>query len=315
MRSRPIARPGPRRPRRGRAEGVGKPDFIIIGAMKCGTSTMHEQLARQPGIFMSEPKEPNFFSDDAQYARGVGWYRGLFAPAGPHEICGESSTHYTKLPTYPDTLARMREHVPDAKLIYMMRHPIDRLVSHYIHEWTQRVIDEPIDQAVERHPELVDYGCYAMQLEPFLSSYGDENVLPVFSERLRAAPQAELERVCRFIGHVGPVQWQELPAANVSVERMRHSALRETLRAMPGLRGLYRALVPASLREGINGFWRMRQRPELSDVRRRQLERAFDEDLRRLGQWLGVELRCANFRERASQGPHQWTDHATRMSA
>ncbi|HTO70120.1 MAG TPA: sulfotransferase, partial [Myxococcota bacterium] len=77
------------------------PDFAIIGAMKCGTSTLHEQLALRSGFFMSRPKEPNFFSDDDQYARGVGWYAGLFAGAAPGQLCGESSTHYTKLPTYP----------------------------------------------------------------------------------------------------------------------------------------------------------------------------------------------------------------------
>ena len=80
------------------------PDLIIIGAMKCATSTLHDQLARQPGLFMSVPKEPNFFSDDAQYARGFAWYTSLFADARPGTIRGESSTHYTKLPTLPNTV-------------------------------------------------------------------------------------------------------------------------------------------------------------------------------------------------------------------
>ena len=59
------------------------PDFIVMGAMKCATSTLHEQLAAQPGFFMSKPKEPNFFSDDEIYARGLDWYRSLFAGSGP----------------------------------------------------------------------------------------------------------------------------------------------------------------------------------------------------------------------------------------
>ena len=61
-----------------------RPDFMVIGAMKCATSTLHEQLARQPGLFMSTPKEPNFFSDDDVHARGMAWYEALFAdaPAG-----------------------------------------------------------------------------------------------------------------------------------------------------------------------------------------------------------------------------------------
>ena len=145
------------------------PDFVLIGAMKSGTTTLHRQLSLQPGIFMSEPKEPNFFSDDQVYAQGMDWYHSLFAVAAPSDLCGESSTHYTKLPTYPHAVERMKAAVPRLKLIYIMRHPIDRLISHYMHEqfeWRMRL---PIDKAVERHPELISYGCYSQQLEPFLA--------------------------------------------------------------------------------------------------------------------------------------------------
>ena len=57
------------------------PHFLVIGAMKSATSTLHNQLAAQPGIFMSTPKEPNFFSDDTVYAQGLAWYHGLFSGA------------------------------------------------------------------------------------------------------------------------------------------------------------------------------------------------------------------------------------------
>jgi len=74
-----------------------KPDFIIIGAMKSATSTLHEQLALQPDFFMSTPKEPFYFSDDEVFSRGREWYLNLFSNAEPNQLCGESSTHYTKL--------------------------------------------------------------------------------------------------------------------------------------------------------------------------------------------------------------------------
>ena len=84
------------------------PDYLIIGAMKCGTSTLAVQLGAQPGLFMTTPKEPNFFSDDVIYSRGAAWYQALFDDAKPGDIKGEASTHYTKLPTHPDTLSRLR---------------------------------------------------------------------------------------------------------------------------------------------------------------------------------------------------------------
>ena len=142
------------------------PNFIIIGAMKCATSTLHDQLALQPGLLMSDPKEPNFFSNDEQYRRGLAWYTGLFAAAEDGVLCGESSTHYTKLPTYLRAVERVHKHVPGARLIYVVRHPVDRLVSHYIHEWTERTVPSPIDRAVRECPRLTEYGLYAMQLRP-----------------------------------------------------------------------------------------------------------------------------------------------------
>ena len=149
------------------------PDFIVIGAMKCATSTLHEQLARQTGVFMTTPKEPNFFSDDEQHERGAEWYAHLFADADDDALAGESSTHYTKLPTYPGTIDRMAETLTDrVKFIYVMRHPFDRMLSHYVHEWTQAVISCPLDDAVDEHPELIAYSRYAMQLKPYIARFG-----------------------------------------------------------------------------------------------------------------------------------------------
>ena len=123
--------------------------------MKSATSTLHNQLSAQPGIFMSTPKEPNFFSDDDIYSQGLDWYSGLFSDASAEDICGESSTHYTKLPDYPDTIQRLKAAIPQPKLIYVMRHPVDRLISHYMHQWSEGVISCDINQAIDRYPELI----------------------------------------------------------------------------------------------------------------------------------------------------------------
>ena len=289
----------------------GLPDFIIIGAMKCATSTLHLQLALQPGFFMSEPKEPNFFSNDEIYARGMDWYRGLFANAPAGSLCGESSTHYTKLPTYPRTVERMMTHVPGAKLIYVMRHPIDRLVSQYIHEWTQRVISVPIDDALDRHPELIDYSRYAMQLNPFVDAYGRDRILPVFFDRLNRQPQAELERVFRFLGCPGTPSWSdEEEPQNVSSERIRRSFLRDAVLNFPPARWARRTFVPQPVRDRIKGWWTMKQRPELSAANAARLERLFDEDLAVVGGWLGIDLDCRNFKGAAAGSAPEWIDSA-----
>ena len=130
---------------------------------------------------MSRPKEPNFFSDDAIYARGWGPYSAIFSAAGAGDLRGESSTHYTKLPTFPRTVERMVRDLPRVKLIYLMRHPIDRLVSQYVHELTAGGIRLSVVEALDQHQELIDYGRYAMQLEPFLAEYGSQETCYRFS--------------------------------------------------------------------------------------------------------------------------------------
>jgi len=202
-----------------------RPHFIIIGAMKCATSTLHEQLALQPNIFMTDLKEPNFFSDDDKYNQGIDKYLSLFNDAHPHDLCGESSTHYTKLPTYPETINRIEKHFPDLKFIYVMRHPINRLVSQYIHEWSQRVIREDINKAIFTFPELIKYSLYTEQLKPYFTTFGKDKVLPIFFEKLLSQPQSELEKICSFIGYKNEPKWDfDLDARNVSQQRMIKSA-------------------------------------------------------------------------------------------
>ncbi len=276
--------------------------------MKSATSTLHEQLAAQPGFHMSDPKEPNFFSDEDVFAKGLDWYRGLFAEAGSGDIRGESSTHYTKLPTHPKAAERLHAFAPDAKLIYVMRHPIDRLVSHYIHEWSQAVIPRkmPIDDAIDAFPEMVEYGKYAKQLEPYLQRYGKDRILPMFFERILTASQDELERVCRFLGYPGTPKWAELDASNVSNQRMRRNWLLDRVVESPTLQLLRRSLLPASIRSRARQVFVMRQRPELSDARRQALSEVFDRDLADLSGLLGTQLTCANFKETVRRQPLDW---------
>jgi len=280
------------------------PDFVIIGAMKAATSTLHMQLAAQPGIFMARPKEPNFFSDADRWALGLDWYRGLFAEARPGDLCGEASTHYTKLPNLPDALPRLHKVLPNARLIYIMRHPIDRLISHYSHGWLENSIGGTLDAAVERHPELIDYGRYAMQIRPWLDAFGPDRILPVFVERLAAAPQQELERVCRHIGFVGLPRWaEEIAPQNVSSTRLRDNPRRDLLVHHPVLSVVRRHLVPQSLRDRLKRRWQMPERPALGDAAHRRITAIFDRDLAELGLLLGVELDCSNFREVVRERP------------
>jgi Sulfotransferase family len=287
---------------------IHRPDFIVIGAMKSATTTLHEQLARQPGFFMSRPKEPNFFSDDEFYSRGRSWYSAIFEKARPDDLRGESSTHYAKLPTHPNTVERMTRHLPRLKLLYLMRHPIDRLMSQYVHEVTAGRINVPMRQAVDQHPELVEYSRYAMQLQPFLDAYGFDAVLPVFFPRLIHDSQLELERIGRFLGHRQPLFWDvSLGPQNVGRERLRPSHVRQALVQAPLLSLVRRRIVPRRWSQSLKGIWKAQiEPPTLTPELVARLREVFDADLAQLGAWLGVALDCDNFHEVTRSRAYDW---------
>lgn len=255
------------------------PDFILIGAMKCGTSTLQAQLAVQPGVFMSTPKEPNFFSNDEIFAQGDDWYNALFATAPADALTGEASTHYTKLPTYPQTLARMRTALPELKLIYMIRNPVTRAVSHYIHEWTERRASGDADAAFRSNTDFVDYGRYGMQITPYIETYGAQNVLLTSLEAVQADADAEFARIAAFLNLPGDAAWRhDLEAQNISNQRMRKLPLQGLLIDNPVAAFLRRALVPAGLRQRIRAARQMDKRPDIPADLRTGMEAAFLDD-------------------------------------
>ncbi len=274
------------------------PDFMIVGAMKCATSTLHDQLAQQPGIHMSTPKEPNFFSNDEIYRNGIGWYSSLFRDE-PKLLQGESSTHYTKMPTYPETLPRMLKHgLGGVKMIYVIREPVSRLVSQYIHEWSQGFLKDDINTALKTFPILVDYSRYHYQYCALLEHFDPDQILIVFYERLIAEPQSELERICGFIGYEGKPVWNfDLEAQNVSAKRIRKFPLYSLVVESPLLAFLRRTFVPKALREAVKDRLVMKQRPELNDDSRARLREIFDEDLKQLGLKLGLPLSLDSYKK------------------
>lgn len=264
--------------------------------MKGATSTLHKQLSLQTGIFMSTPKEPNYFSDDAEYERGEQWYNALFDRAEVNDLCGESSTHYTKLPDYPLTVERMAKKLKSPKFIYVMRHPVDRLISHYIHQWSQNVIKYGINEAIDSYKELTSYSCYAKQLEPYFNRFGQENILPIFTEAIRRNPQEQLDKVTKFIGYQGRAIWEEdVTSQNISGNRIRAFKGYRWLVESDLMTFIRRSMIPKSIRNKVKQRLTMQKRPEIDEIHLSKLTTVFDQDLFRLGRCFGVELSCENY--------------------
>lgn len=261
------------------------PDFLIIGAMKSGTTSLQAQLAAQTGIFMTTPKEPNFFSDDNVYARGADWYESLFLDAAPGDLKGEASTHYTKLPTYPETITRLAAMVPTPRLIYVIRNPMIRAVSHYIHEWSRSTMNGDVQDAFVHNDEMVAYGCYGMQIAPFVDRFGPEAVMLTSLEQLQSDPDEELVRIGQHIGAPYPLVWdQDMMAQNVSAGRVRKIPFQKLLIDNPVAEILRRTLVPKSVRAQLRASRSMTDRPTLPEGLQQELKQRFAEDRKVLAQ-------------------------------
>lgn len=178
-----------------------KPDFLIVGAQKAGTTTLYRDLQLHPNVFLPEEKEPNVLSrlddDDEIRAR----FEALFKPALPGQVRGEASTSYTKLPTYqgvPEKALRLLG--PELKIIYITRDPIDRIVSHYQHSHHLHKIEEDFETALKVHRELLDFTRYSAQIAPWVEAFGAANVLQLKLEDYSAARDTNVRTVLEFLG-------------------------------------------------------------------------------------------------------------------
>lgn len=253
------------------------PDFIVVGAMKCGTTTLAVQLAHQDGLFMTTPKEPNFFSDEEVWCQGLAWYHSLFATADPGDLKGEASTHYTKLPTHPNTIERIADVLDRPQIIYMIRNPVERAISHYIHEWSQGNMGNDPVAAFLNHSEIVAYGQYGMQAAPYVERFGPQAVFLTSLEQLKADKQGELDRIGAFLGR--PLVWQgDIGTQNVSTARSRKLPLHGLVVDNPVATFLRRTLVPKAIRTRIREARRMTDRPQLPDTLRKTIEADFAHD-------------------------------------
>lgn len=192
-------RPDGARPGRQRAGRL--PNFIVIGAMKAGTTSLFHYLQVHPQAYLSPLKEVDFFVEEKNWRRGLDWYRAQFDGAGPEALAvGEASTLYTKFPEYQGVPERMAGSVPHARLIYVVRDPIERIRSHYQHRVLAGSERLPIGRAVLEDGRYLDCSRYAMQVERYLERFPREQILLVTSEDLRSNRLPTMRAIYRFLG-------------------------------------------------------------------------------------------------------------------
>ncbi len=211
------------------------PDFLIIGAQKCGTTSLYVYLNQHPQILPAAQKELHFF--DLNYAQGIDWYLSQFPTKNEEKttLTGESSPYYIFHPWVPQ---RVKQLFPNIKLIVLLRDPVERTWSHYHHEvrWGFETLDfeAAIDSEAERlngeleklradpnyysfnhqHYTYLSRGIYVEQVQAWLELFPRNQFLILNSEDFYANPAATLKQTLAFLG-LSPWELADYPAYNI----------------------------------------------------------------------------------------------------
>jgi hypothetical protein len=275
------------------------PHFLIIGAHKAGTTSLHHYFEQHPQVFMTAVKEPNFFSFDASNpahvgeaasqfrVRSVEEYEALFAAADPAAVRGEASPSYLTSYLAPQ---RIRQVLPDCRLIVSIRNPVDRTYSAYQMGVRAGRITKRVEDLDPSTDALFRPGLYAGALRTYFDLFGRQAVKVVLFDDLNARPSALMSELFRFVG-VDP---------GFQVD----TSYRFNPGGLPARPGLHRFLNSLKRIPGLQRYAPKRWRSALRKVRDGNLQKAdpldaqvrerwedyFRDDIRRTEQLLGIDL-------------------------
>lgn len=261
------------------------PDFLVIGAQKSGTTSLFLMLSKHPQLFLPSRKEVQFFSSSMLYPKGLDWYAEKFFAACPSDrLAGEVSPQYM----YSTEIAqRVHKDLPGAKIIAILREPIDRAWSHY--QMTRRreqeirspeeafaaaLATDEMDTSAPENDRYFQFGDYERVLSEYLRLYGRDNILILFQEDLGRHPEAVMRQICGFLGINEAIPKNIEIRAHQSGD-VRFKALSRLTKNDNLPRRIIRSFVPRRLRSTL-AFWieilnirPARQKIEMPDTLRR----------------------------------------------
>jgi hypothetical protein len=188
------------------AEVGALPDFVIIGAQKCGTTAFYGLLTKHPNVEPAAVRELHYFDRPNRFEKGTDWYRQCFPPPqwknGRRSITGEKTPYYLFHPPVPK---RMAEVIPRVRLIVLLRNPVDRAYSQYHHDArtmqvSKRTAPRTFEEAIEQQDSsYVSRGIYVDQLLRWFEYFSKEQMLILKSEDFFERPVETLKVVLNFL--------------------------------------------------------------------------------------------------------------------
>ncbi|WP_436932574.1 sulfotransferase domain-containing protein [Halosimplex halobium] len=174
------------------------PDFVIVGPQKCATTWMYECLREHPEVLMPETDSVHYF--DMNYHRGEEWYRGFFDAHDNEPIVGEETPSYIRDSKTPK---RMGDLIPDARVIFSLRNPVERAYSHYWHERSKGKIDFAFEEVFENYDLFENWvvpGFYHQHLQRFKNSFPEDQLKVAIFDDLVTDDKVFIQDIFDFIG-------------------------------------------------------------------------------------------------------------------
>jgi hypothetical protein len=196
------------------------PGLIIIGGMKCGTSSLFNYLNQHPQLFGSKYKEVSYFCRDAFYSQGEQWYRAHFPriedmPDG--SVAFDATPDYLLYPEAPRRISRL---LPDVKLIALFRNPTERAISHYFHNIKKgREKEEILDAMKFEHAVYKRRSMYKEQIERYYKLFASDQIMIIQSEEFFKNPTKTLRDIYLFLGVDHHVEISDLSPRQIGFNR------------------------------------------------------------------------------------------------
>ncbi len=282
------------------------PNFLIVGAPKAGTTSLYHYLSEHPQVFMSEPKEVNYFSKCEMAAQGLYYnafktknlteYKKLFVDASDEKAVGEGSVSYL---FYPETPTKIKETLPNVKIIILLRSPVDRGYSHYLMDFRMGLTNlfyEEIVYKTSKHKNLnlyyqqfVELGLYYEQVKRYLDIFGKEQVKIYLQEDLRIESEKIILDLYNFLDIDSSFMvdtTQEHNAFSMPKNKLIHK-----LYASHTIRFITKTIFSNTVKEKVkNLFFERKKKPKLNQKLRADLTKIYKEDIQKLEKLIDRDL-------------------------
>jgi len=279
------------------------PNFFIIGALRCGTTSLYEYLKHSKDVYMSPVKEPNYFSrnnipDDYIFApiRSKAKYLALFSDVKDEIAIGEASPTYLQDEKAP---CLIHEIIPNSKIIMILRDPIDRAFSHYLHfvsiGFEKRAFRTAINENLSgidntNGKNYVGAGMYSEQVARYIKLFGKENVkILIFDEFSKNTRESILE-ILKFLKIPNPKYENEITIYNKysnTTGPISAHIIRST-----NIIKLARRLIPEPIRINFREklLTKKIQKPSMKEADKQLLQKIYQIDTKKLSNYLNLEL-------------------------